>query len=168
MFIDTHAHIFMTVTERGISLEDIISFASENGIRSPKAIIRKVASAVSSFRTLAQRNGVSPQWIGRVESTIIGHLKAWGEWKEEAKTDEITINGHTVSNFRLEQAYKGNYHLYATIDGNERKFVIGKNKEAFAMIEQTGIDNLTLEYNKARQTSITQEITEIVSAANAV
>lgn len=132
-----------------ISLEDIISFASENGIRSPKAIIRKVASAVSSFRTLAQRNGVSPQWIGRVESTIIGHLKAWGEWKEEAKTDEITINGHTVSNFRLEQAYKGNYHLYATIDGNERKFVIGKNKEAFAMIEQTGIDNLTLEQLKS-------------------
>ena len=43
----------------------------------------------------------------------------------------------------MEQAYKGNYHLLADIDGKERKFVIGKNKEEFALIEKTGIANLT-------------------------
>lgn len=30
------------------------------------------------------------------------------------------------------------------------------------------VEDLKLEYNKARQTSITQEITEVVSGANAV
>ena len=43
----------------------------------------------------------------------------------------------------MEQAYKGNYHLLAEIDGKERKFVISKNKEEFALIEKTGIANLT-------------------------
>ena len=45
----------------------------------------------------------------------------------------------------MEQAYKGNYHLFADIDGKERKFVISKNKEEFALIEKTGVANLTSE-----------------------
>ena len=129
-----------------ITLDDVISFANESGIRAPKAMVRKVAAAVSSFRSLAEKNAVSEQWIGRVEATIIGHLKAWGEWKDEAsRANEMTINGHEVSNIRVEQAYKGNFHLLATIDGKERKYVISKNREAYALIEQTGIANLTTE-----------------------
>ncbi|MCK8620917.1 type II toxin-antitoxin system HipA family toxin [Prevotella sp. E13-27] len=69
-----------------ITLDDIISFASENGIRAPKSIINKVATAVSTFRSLAKKNGVSDEWTGRVETTIIAHLKAWGEWNEENNT----------------------------------------------------------------------------------
>lgn len=37
----------------------------------------------------------------------------------------------------------GNYHLYADIDDVERKFVIGKNKEEFSYIKQTGVANIT-------------------------
>ena len=132
-----------------ITLDDIISFASEIGIRAPKSIIRKVASAVSSFRSLAEKNEVKEEWTGRVESTIINHLKAWGEWQEEINTPELVINGHSVSNIRIVQAYKGNFHLLATIDGKERKYVIGKNKDAFSLIEKTGIANLTTEQLKA-------------------
>ena len=62
---------------------------------------------------------------------------------------ELTINGHVVSNIRIEQACKGNFHLLATIDGKERKYVIGKNKEEFALIEKTGIANFTAEQLKA-------------------
>ncbi|MBQ7422240.1 MAG: hypothetical protein IJV27_08880 [Prevotella sp.] len=43
---------------------------------------------------------------------------------------ELLINGHSVANIRVEQTYKGNFHLLATIDGKERKFVVGKNKLA--------------------------------------
>ena len=43
----------------------------------------------------------------------------------------------------MEQAYKGNFHLLAEIDGVERKFVIGKNKEEFLSIESIGIANLS-------------------------
>ena len=87
-----------------ITLDDIISFASENGIRAPKSIIRKVAAAVSTFRSLAKKNGVSDEWTGRVEATIINHLKAWGEWNEDNDMKAWTINGHSVSDIRIEQA----------------------------------------------------------------
>ena len=40
-------------------------------------------------------------------------------------------------------SYKGNFHLLAAINGYERKFVIGKNKVEYALIEKTGIANLT-------------------------
>ena len=86
--------------------------------------------------------------MGRVEATIIDHLKAWGEW-EESELPEFLMNGHTICNLRMEQAYKGNYHLLADIDGKERKYVIGKNKEEFALIEKTGLANLTPEQLQA-------------------
>ena len=62
---------------------------------------------------------------------------------------ELAINGHQVSNIRIEQAYKGNFHLLAEIDGKERKFVIGKNKEEFSLIENTGIASLSVDQLKA-------------------
>ena len=128
---------------RDITRDDVLQFARDNGIRRPDAIIHDVAESLKHFRTIATKHGVRAEWIGRVETTITGHLKSWGEWKGEADIAPLTINGHTLRNLRIEQTYKGNYHLLAEIDGKERKFVIGKNKEDFALIESTGISNLT-------------------------
>ena len=130
---------------RNITRDDAIQFARDNGIRRPDAIIRDVATSLKQFRTIATKYGVSDEWTGRVEATIIDHLKLWGEWEEAPVPSEQIINGHTVSNIRIEQAYKGNFHLFVTIDGKERKFIIGKNKEAFKLIEKTGVSNLTYE-----------------------
>lgn len=134
---------------QGISREDVISIAKETGIHTPESIIRKVVAAVASFRTIAKRNGVKDEWIGRVETTIIDHLKEWGEWEDETDKPEFVINGHSVRNIRLEQAYKGNIHLLAEIDGQERKYVIGKNKEEFSIIEKAGIPSISEEQLKS-------------------
>ena len=128
-----------------ITRDDVIQFARDNGIRRPDAIIRDVVDSLKQFRTIATKYGVSEEWTGRVETNIINHLKAWGEWECDSAMPELTLNGHTVSNIRVEQAYKGNFHLFATIDGKERKFVIGKNKDVFKLIEKTGASNLTYE-----------------------
>ena len=37
--------------------------------------------ALKHFRSVATKYGVSEQWTGRVEATIISHMKAWGEWE---------------------------------------------------------------------------------------
>ena len=132
-----------------ITRSDVIEFARDNGIRRPDAIIRDIVSALKQFRAIATEYGVTESWIGRVESTIVEHLKAWGEWEYETADVGIDINGHTVSNMHVEQTYKGNYHLLANIDGAERKFVISKNKEEFASIEQIGLANLTTDQLKA-------------------
>ncbi len=129
-----------------ITRDDVIQFAHDNGIRRPDAIIRDVVEALKQFRSVATKYGVKEEWIGRVETTIVGHLKAWGEWNEETEDGtEMIINGHSVSGVRVEQTYKGNFHLLATIDGVERKYVIGKNKEHFSLIEKCGVANLTTE-----------------------
>lgn len=129
---------------RDITREDAIQFAKDNGIRRPDAIIRDVVHALSQFRAVATKYGVAEQWIGRVESTIFHHLKSWGYLEDKTHSSgEFIINGHVVKNIRMEQAYKGNFHLYAEIDGRERKFVIGKNKEEFSLIESLGIVNLS-------------------------
>ena len=64
---------------QNITREDAILFARENGIRRPDAIIRDVVASLKQFRTIAMKYGVSEQWTGRVEATIISHLKSWGE-----------------------------------------------------------------------------------------
>ena len=48
----------------------------------------------------------------------------------------------------LSQTYKGNYHLLANIDGVDKKFVLGKNKEEYLEIEQKGLTNLTSDFLK--------------------
>ena len=145
-FLPNEDHcLYIRAKLRNITRDDVIQFARDNGIRRPDAIIRDVVASLKQFRTIAMKYGVSEQWTGRVEATIIDHLRSWDEWEDDVAKPEQIINGHTVSNIRIEQAYKGNFHLLATIDGQERKFVIGKNKEEFALIEKTGIANLTID-----------------------
>ena len=141
MYIRTKLH--------DITRSDVIAFARDNGIRRPDAIIRDVVSALKQFRTIATDNGVSESWISRVESTIVEHLKSWGEWECKTENIPIEVNNHTISNIHIEQTYKGNYHLLANIDSVNRKFVISKNKEDFAYIEQIGLANLTIEHLKS-------------------
>ena len=143
-FLPNEDHcMYVRAKLRNITRDDVIQFARDNGIRRPDAIIHDVVASLKQFREITTKYGVSEQWTGRVETTIIDHLKAWGEWEETLAPSEQVINGYTVSNICIEQAYKGNFHLLATIEGQERKFVIGKNKEEYALIEKTGIANLT-------------------------
>ena len=66
----------------GITRDDVIQFARDNGIRRPDAIIRDVVASLKRFRPVATKYGVAEEWTGRVEATIVGHLKSWGEWDE--------------------------------------------------------------------------------------
>ena len=149
-YLPNHEHCMMI---RGkltqITRDDVIQFAIDNGIRRPDAIIKDVVGSLHNFRSIATKYGVAEQWIGRIEATIVDHLKSWGECEEETSTPDFIIGNHVISNIRLEQAYKGNFHLIATVDGKQRKFVIGKNKEEYALIAETGIANITIDQLKS-------------------
>jgi serine/threonine-protein kinase HipA len=131
-----------------ITHEDIISFAAECGIRQPESIIRKVAAAISSFRELAMKNGVREEWIGRVESCTNAHLAAWGYLQSE-QSFSFKVDGHKVSNAHIEAAYKGNYHLLATIDNRELKYIIRKGTDEHNAISAKGLMNITKEDMKS-------------------
>lgn len=70
--------LYIRAKFRGITRDDILQFAKDNGIRRPDAIIKDVADSLKKFRPIASRYGVNKPWIGRVETTIINHLMAWG------------------------------------------------------------------------------------------
>ena len=130
---------------KNISHEDVIYFAGEMGIRAPESIIRKVAASVASFRTLAEKNSVRVEWIGRVESCLSEHLSAWGLQSEKPKTTFTLQSGHSFENVHIETAYKGNYHLLATIDGKALKYIIRKGTPEHDEITETGPSKLTEE-----------------------
>lgn len=135
--------MFIRSKLRNISKEDVLQFAFDNGIRKPESIIGDVKNALLQFRTVAVKYAVDEKWIGRVEATILSHLKEWGEYEDDKPTLSVEINGHQVTDVHIEQAYKGNFHLCAKIDGREKKFVISKNKNEFSLIESLGIANIT-------------------------
>ena len=64
-----------------------------------------------------------------------------GGWRIKT-TVLLLLDGKSCTEVRIEQAYKGNFHLYASIDGRDCKFIIGKNKPEYATIQETGLSNL--------------------------
>lgn len=127
----------------GQTIEDAFAIAKENGIRKAQTIIHEVANVVSRFRFYAQRYGVQPRWTNAVETTLNKHLEEWGLSGSKPAPLSIEIDGIHCSSVRIEQTYKGNYHLLAIIDGKEHKFVIGRNKPEYSMIQSVGVNNLS-------------------------
>lgn len=127
----------------GHTKEDALILAKENGIRKAEAIIRQVAHAVSQFTVIAQKQGVQERWINAVASTLNHHLASWGMRENSKSTISFEIEGRKFADVRLEQTYKGNFHLYAKEENQERKFVIGKNKPEYNLIQNIGIGNLS-------------------------
>ena len=130
-----------------ITYDDVMELAAENGIRKAESIIREVGNAIMEFRALAEQNGVKEQWISAIENTLNGNLESWG--LINAKSVKCYLDdGRQIENARLEQQYKGNYHLLATIDGKERKYVIRKKTAEHIEISRMGTTNLPDGYLK--------------------
>ena len=128
--------------------EEVLLFAEQNDIKNPEKIIRQVADAVMNFRALAERNGVRQEWIGRIEECLKGHLREWNlvdSGKSIVESFRLE-DGREVRDVHLEQAYKGNIHLYATIDGVERRWVLRPSMPEYARIVECGIANVPDEW----------------------
>ena len=131
-----------------ITYDDVMELAAKNGIRKAESIIREVGNAIMEFRALAEQNGVKEQWISAVENTLKKNLEFWGLAQAKAASTYLDANGRKIENARLEQQYKGNYHLLATIDGKERKYVIRKKTAEHIEISRMGTANLPDGYLK--------------------
>lgn len=130
---------------RDIALDDVLSFAKANDIKRAKGIIESVAKAISSFRTLATHNGVREEWIGRIEQGLNKHLEEWGLQAATPAIAYVDSHGRRILNVRIDQAYKGNYHLLATIDSRPRKYIIRESTPLHTEITSIGVTNITKE-----------------------
>lgn len=130
---------------QNITKSDILDFARDNAIRRPYRIINKVVSAVKAFRKIAMEYNVKDEWIKRVELCLSNNLNEWGLDAVNIDIIRFKVGKKMVENPRVEQVYKGNFHLYVTIDGKERKRVIRLGTEEHGLICKVGIQNLTKE-----------------------
>ena len=126
-----------------ISYDDAMQFAKDNGIRRADSIIQAVVGSLKQFRVIAHKYAVQDRWINTVEDAINNHLALWGIVDSDKTPVSLVVGSTLYNDVRIEQTYKGNFHLYATIDGVERKYVISKNKPEYALIQSTGVSNLS-------------------------
>ena len=145
---ETHHCLLVKGKYTDITLHDVLELAADNGIRKADTIIADVVEALRSFRTLAEKNGVQERWISAVETTLQHNLEMWGFCPPRTFEPYTDANGRHVENLRIEQQYKGNYHLLATIDGKELKAVIRTKTVEHDEISRHGVPNLADEYLK--------------------
>lgn len=145
---ETHHCLLVKGKYTDITLHDVLELAADNGIRKADTIIADVVESLRSFRTLAEKNGVQERWISAVETTLQHNLEMWGFCPPRTFEPYTDANGRQVENLRIEQQYKGNYHLLATIDGTERKAVIRTKTVEHDEISRHGVPNLADEYLK--------------------
>ena len=128
-----------------ITRQDVLDFAKDNGIRRAESIIREVARAVGSFRATAGKFKVKKEWMNRVDSCLSSRLSEWGFTASAGQKEIQEIDGHTVCDARIEQAYKGNLHLLATVDGRDRKYIFRQGTKEYEIANRNGIFNIPQE-----------------------
>ena len=123
-----------------VTEEDLLTFAIQNDIRNPKKIIREIRQASLLFEDKAKENGINPYYA----EMITNRLKELGRPDKKISVEETTgeISGHTVSKIRFEKSVKGNIHVFATIDGKERRAVVTPRKPLYKEIENKGFNNM--------------------------
>jgi HipA-like C-terminal domain./HipA-like N-terminal domain. len=126
-----------------ITISDLVQFAKENSIKNELKIISSVALAISHFYDYASKHQVNPYWADRIEQ----HLSQLVPEKE-AKTMQhylptilepyITENGLHVSDFKLTETIHHDFQLFATIEGEQYKYIVGRKSELAKQIITDG------------------------------
>jgi len=109
--------------QEDITIEDLIAFASQNNIKNPTKYIETVRQSLRSFRDVAESNGVAPYFIDMIESRL-----------RELSPDVFPTPTIRCGLIRFEMTDTGNIHLYATIDGKEKRRVITKKSRQYEAV----------------------------------
>ena len=121
-----------------ITRSDLWSFSAKNNIKNPTKYIKKVKDALREFRPLATSNGVAPLFIDIIESRL-----------RELSPDIFAPPIDTPALIRFEMTDSGSIHLYATIDGQERRRVFTKKSEQYEAVLGTMKKPLTRDEQEA-------------------
>jgi hypothetical protein len=106
-----------------ITTADLLAFATQNDIKNPAKYIDLVRDALKDFRSLASANGVAPLFIDIMESRL-----------RELSPDVFAPAVATSALIHFEMTDTGNIHLYATIDGQEKRRVFTKKNELYEAV----------------------------------
>lgn len=117
---------------------DLVSFARENNIRNPEAIISEIREASKHFEERAVANGVN----GFYRDMISRRLNELGRQKElDMQSGHSFFFGPTLfEDARFEMTPSENIHLLCTIDGVMEKVILPHNKPLCVLIRERGLN----------------------------
>ncbi len=128
---------------QNITIDDLVRFAQENSIKNGRKIIGEVAAAVSHFYDYALKHQVSLYWADRIEQ-YLSHLvpeetaNVMNHYLPTVIEPYTTEEGLQVSGFKLIETIRHDFHLLATINGKQYKYIAGRKSELARQIITNG------------------------------
>lgn len=133
----------------GITTEDLVAFAKEEGISAPMRIIEEVMSGISKFHELCGLYGVPPYWIRFIENALSelapGRYDSFFDNSDDTLKVSFEEDGILFTDVRMEISEKGNVHLYAMSGGQEYRYVISRGTSLAKELRGQGMENQTEE-----------------------
>lgn len=114
-----------------ISTDDLVQFAKNNSIKNEQKILAEVADAISHFYEYAKKHHINEYWTDRIEkhlSELVPEETA-RQMKHYLPTvieAYYTTDGLLVSDFRLSETIRHDFHLFATINGKPYRYIAGR------------------------------------------
>ena len=117
-----------------ITTDDLMYFAAQNDIKNPGKYIERVKKVLLGFRSKATANGVAPLFIDIIHSRL-----------RELSPDVFDRPVAASGPIRFEMTDSGNIHLFAIIDGHEKRKVFTKKNPQYKSMLQVMKSLLTAE-----------------------
>jgi len=133
-----------------ITVSDLTQFAKENSIKNEQKIMTEVALAVSHFYDFASKYQISTYWADRIEQYLSQLVS-----KEFTKTMQhflptviepyTTDDGLHVSYFKMSETTRHDFQLFATIEGKQCKYIVGRKSDLAKQIIADGRGKMSID-----------------------
>lgn len=126
-----------------ITEEDLLKLGRDLSIKNPAEIIREVRNGIAIFPEAALRNGVDAFHI-EIISRRLHHLNPELQFPESCfeSPSFTTEDGIRISGIHFEKSVSGNIHICATVDGQDKKYVVTPKRALFSEILKEGFNGM--------------------------
>lgn len=127
-----------------IGEEDLIKFARDNSIRSPREIIDRTCAVLATFPEKAKAVAMPRYWAGRIERALRGlaperFKEKFDKWS--ISTDALSVDKVDVKGVNFEMTTSGDIKFFATVgDISVRKIFAADKPEVLDIINKGGND----------------------------
>lgn len=143
-----------SITIRGkssdIQLADLIQFAKENSIKNDLKIVEEVAEAISHFFDIAMKYQIDSFWAERIEQHLSKIVPekfkgAMQHYQPTVFNEFTTIEGLIISEFKLIETVRHDFHLYVNINGKKYKYIAERKSTLAQQIITDGKSKMSIE-----------------------
>ena len=143
----------ITGKDNGITEDDLLLFARQNGIKNAKRIIEEVSLAISHFYDYATNHQIDDYWKDRIEEHLSGLVSPTiGETMKHYLPTIVepyeTENGFLVSEINIIENTRHDFRIEAVINGKRQKYIAGRKSDLAVEIIAKGRNKMTVENKK--------------------